>query len=100
MNSTKVRQQIANTLQDSTIVRKEVDADRRTDSQVKCAAIDGINREKVQHVVSSRDRARVNRVMALLQCPGTNIPPKLSAVTQEGINHSNSNEDVAEDLAS
>ncbi len=99
MNSTKVREEIANTLQNSTIVRKQVDASRRTGSQVKCAAIDRINREKVQHVVCSSERAGVNRVMAFLQCSGTNVPPNLSAVTQEVINHSNGNEDVAEDLA-
>ena len=98
MNSTKVTQEIADTLQSSTIVRKEVNNDQRAGSQVKCAAIDSINREKVQHVVSSSERAGVNRVMAFLQCSGTNVPPNLSAVTQEVINHSNGNEDVAEDL--
>jgi len=98
VNSTTMTQEIANTLQNSTIVRKQVDAHWRTGSQVKCAAIDSINREKVQHVVCSSERpSGVNRV--ILQCSGTNVPPNLSAVTQEGINHPNSNEDVAEDLA-
>jgi len=99
LNSTKARQEIANTLQNSTFVRKQVDANRRAGSQVKCTAIDSINREKIQHVVCSSERAGVNRVMALLRCSDTNVPPNLSAVTQEVINHSNSNEDVAEDLA-
>jgi len=99
VNSTKVREEIANTLRDNTTVRKQVDANRRTGSQVKCAAIDSINREKVQHAVCSNERAGVNRVMAFLQCSGTNVPPNLSAVTQEVINHSNGNEDVEDDLA-
>jgi len=98
VTSTKVTQEIANTLQNSTIVRKQADGDQRTGSQVKCAAIDRIDREKVQHVVCPSERAGVNRVTAFLPCSGTNVPPNLSAVTQEVINHSSSNEDVAEDL--
>ncbi|KAH9028442.1 hypothetical protein EDB83DRAFT_2319556 [Lactarius deliciosus] len=50
--------------------------------QVKYATIDSINRKKVQHV-----------------CSGTHVPPDVSAVSQEGINHPDSNEDVAENLA-
>jgi len=74
VNSTKVTQEIADTLQSSTIVRKEVNNDQRAGSQVKCAAIDSINREKVQHVVCSSERAGVNRVMAILQFPGRTYP--------------------------
>ena len=91
MNSTIVTEVIANTLHNSTTVRKRVETDRRTGSQVKCAAIDSINRERVQHGVCSGEKVGVNRVMAFLQCSGTNAPPNLSAVTQEVINHSNSN---------
>ncbi len=55
VKSTIVTEVIANTLQNSTIVRKQVETDRCTGSQVKCAAIDRINREKVQHVVCSSE---------------------------------------------
>jgi len=60
VNGTKVTQEIANTLQNSTVVRKQVDANWHVGSQVKCAAIDSINREKVQHLVCSSERASVN----------------------------------------
>jgi len=55
VNSTKATQEIVNTLQNSTIVRKQVDAHQRTGSQVECAAIDSINREKVQDVICSSE---------------------------------------------
>jgi hypothetical protein len=102
-NSTNMIQAIENTLQNGTIVRKEVVAHWLTGSQVKCTAIDSINREKVQHVIcSSAERPGVNRVMSFLQClapSATHVPPDLSVVTQEGVNHSNSNEGIAEDVA-
>ena len=46
---------------------QKINASQRTRSQVKCAAIDSINREKVQHVVCPNERPGVNRVMAFLQ---------------------------------
>ncbi|KAI9435957.1 hypothetical protein H4582DRAFT_2059055 [Lactarius indigo] len=45
---------------------QKVDTNRRIGSQVKYAAIDSINRENVQHVVSSSERG-VNRARDLLQ---------------------------------
>ena len=66
MNSTKATQEIVNTLQNSTIVRKGVNDHQRAGSQVKCAAIDRINREKVQHVVCASEKASINRVMTFL----------------------------------
>ncbi len=91
-------QETANTLQNSTIVRKEVGAHQRAGSQGKCAAIDSINREKVQHVICSGERLckQSNGTFAMFDM---NVPPNLSAVTQEGVNHSKSNKDVAEDIA-
>jgi hypothetical protein len=41
---------------------------QRAGSQVKCAIIDGINREKVQHAVCSSERPGVNIAMSFLQC--------------------------------
>jgi hypothetical protein len=40
-----------NTLQNCTIVREEVYALQRAYSQIKCAIIDSVNREEVQHAV-------------------------------------------------
>ena len=59
---TKVTQEIANSLKNDTI---NLDAHRCSDLQVKCAAIDSINREEVQHVVRSKERAGVNRAMTV-----------------------------------
>lgn len=70
-------------------------ANQRTGSQVECAAIDSINRDKVQHVVCSSKRPGVNRVIAFLHKVLLNV----SADAQEGVKHSTSNNDVAEDLA-
>ena len=45
---------------------KKYDARQCAGLQVQCAAIDSINREKVQHVVCSSKRPGVNRVIASL----------------------------------
>lgn len=65
MDGTKARQEIATTLQNSLIVRKQVNNHQRADSQVKGAAIDSINYEKVQYVLCfTSERPGVNIVMA------------------------------------
>jgi hypothetical protein len=78
------------------MLERKADANRQAGSQVKCAAIDSINREEVQHGVCSSERTGVDRVMAMFR---TSVPPKFSAVAQEGTDHSNGNQDVAKDFA-
>ena len=60
-NGTNVRQEIANTLQNSTC-QKQSRRQIAHSSQVKCTTIDSINREKVQHIVCSGERPGLKRL--------------------------------------
>jgi hypothetical protein len=47
------------------MVREEADAHQRAYAQVKCAIIDSVNREEVQHAVCASGKPGVNIAMTI-----------------------------------